>query len=145
MDGKYLIGHEVKILSNLISRRVGNSKVIAETGMLTGTHGYMIGHIYNNSSNGDIFQRDLEEAFSIRRSTATGILQLMEKNGLIIREAVAYDARLKKLILTPKAVAIHEAVIEEFDRIEAELAEGLTQEELDIFFHVVNRMKRNIE
>lgn len=142
---KHVIGHEIKVLNNLIKRRIGNSKVIMETDKLTGTHGYMIGYIYNNRDKGDIFQRDLEEEFSIRRSTATGILQLMEKNDLILRESVDYDARLKKLVLTPKAIVVHEAVIKEFDKIEDELKNGLTKEELDVFFRIINKMKENIE
>lgn len=145
MEGRLSMGFEVKILSNLIKRRIGNSKVLAETDRLTGTHGYIIGYIYHNGNKGDIFQRDLEEEFSIRRSTATGILQLMEKNDLIIRESVPYDARLKKLTLTPKAIAVHEAVIKEFDKIESELAEGLTQDEMDTFFHIINKMKSNMD
>jgi DNA-binding MarR family transcriptional regulator len=145
METKYLIGREIRILSNLIKRRVGSSKVIAETDKLTGTHGYMIGYIYHNMDKGDIFQRDLEEEFSIRRSTATGILQLMEKNGLIIRESVDYDARLKKLVLTPKAIAVHEAVMKEFESIESLIARGLTQEEINMFFDIMNKIKQNIE
>lgn len=145
MEDKPAIGLEVKILSNLIKRRIGNSKIIQETDKMTGTHGYIIGYIYNNWNKGDIFQRDLEEEFSIRRSTATGILQLMEKNGLIIREPVPYDARLKKLTLTPKAIAVHEAVIKEFERIEAELAEGLTKDEIHTFLYIINKMKGNME
>lgn len=144
MEGKH-IGHEIKVLSNLLKRRMGNSKVIADTDKLTGTHGYMIGYLYVNGSKGDIFQRDLEEEFSIRRSTATGILQLMEKNGLVLRETVEYDARLKKLVLTPKAIAIHEAVVKEFDKLESELSAGLTQEELDTFYRIINKMKKNME
>jgi DNA-binding MarR family transcriptional regulator len=144
METKYVIGHEIKILSNLIKRRIGSSRVVTETDKLTGTHGYMIGYIYHNRDKGDIFQRDLEEEFSIRRSTATGILQLMEKNGLIVREPVDYDARLKRLVLTPKAIAVHEAVISEFDKIEDELKKGLTQEELADFYRIINKMKQNI-
>lgn len=145
MEDKRAVGHEIKILSNLIKRCIGNSKVIAETDKLTGTHGYIIGYLYHNRDKGDIFQRDIEEEFSIRRSTATGILQLMEKNGLVLRESVACDARLKKLVLTPKAIAIQEAIIMEFENLETELKQGLTQEDIDSFFTIIDKMKENIE
>ncbi len=145
MDDKYAIGHEIKIISNLIKRRIGNSRVISDIDKMTGTHGWIIGYLYHNSDKGDIFQRDLEEEFSIRRSTATGILQLMEKNDLIIREQVDYDARLKKLVLTPKAIAIHESLINEFDKIEAELTSGLTDEEKVSILSTINKMKKNLE
>ena len=57
------------------------------------------------------YQRDVEAAFGLSRSTATGILQLMEKNGLIQRESAADDARLKSLIPTAKAAELEEEVM----------------------------------
>jgi DNA-binding MarR family transcriptional regulator len=142
---KRTIGHEIKILSNMMKRRVSRSQVIAESNKLTGMHGWVIGYLYHNQEKGDIFQRDLENEFTIRRSTATGILKLMEKNGLILREPVDYDARLKKLVLTPKAIAIHEKVSDEIDTIETELTVGINEEELQLFFQVLEKMKRNLE
>ena len=60
----------------------------------------------------DLYQKDVEEEFKIRRSTTTGILQLMEKNGFIYRESVAKDARLKRIIPTKKAEALREQILE---------------------------------
>ena len=53
---------------------------------------------------------DVEAAFNLSRSTTTNILQLMEKNGIIRREGVDYDARLKRLVPTEKAVQMEEQV-----------------------------------
>ena len=58
-----------------------------------------------------MFQRDLQAHFSVRRSTVTGLLQLMEKKGLITRSSVAQDARLKKIQLTPRAIQHHERIV----------------------------------
>jgi DNA-binding MarR family transcriptional regulator len=144
MENMHLVGHEIKTISNLIKRRFDNSKVISEVDKLTGVHGWYIGYLYHNRDK-DIFQRDIEEEFSIRRSTATGILQLMEKNGLITREPVKYDARLKKLVLTPKAIAVHEEITNEIKKIEADLVKGLSEEEINIFLLLINKMKKNLE
>lgn len=139
------IGFEIRTLSNLIKRRVQNSSAISESNKLTGMHGFIIGYLYENLDKKEIFQRDIEAEFSIRRSTATGILQLMEKNNLITREPVDYDARLKKLVLTSKAIAIHESVTKEINEIEAQLTKGLTEEEINIFVATLEKLKRNIE
>lgn len=139
-----MVSPEIKTLTNLIKRRLDNSKVIAEMDKLTGMHGWFIGYLCHNQDK-DIFQRDIEEEFSIRRSTATGILQLMEKNGLIVREAVDYDARLKKLVLTPKAIAIHEELTKEFQKLESDLTNGLSKEEIDAFLMLIDKMKKNLE
>lgn len=69
---------------------------------------------------------------------------LWKKNGLIIREPVPYDARLKKLVPTQKALAVNRRLEEEFKRINAQLIHGLTKEELDIFCSVAEKMQANL-
>ncbi len=92
----------------------------------------------------DIFQRDLEKAFHMRRSTATGILQLMERDDLLFREPVPYDGRLKKLCLTEKAISLHQEAALRHIRFEELLIQGLSQEELDTFYRVIGKMIDNI-
>lgn len=145
MDHTENIGFKIGALSNLIRRKIDNSRVIKEANNLTGMHGFVIGYIYDNLGVKDIFQRDIETEFSIRRSTVTGIIQLMEKNNLIIRESVNYDARLKKLVLTPKAIAIHEGFIQRILEIETQLTKGVTDEEMDCFLKILEKLKQNIE
>ena len=54
----------------------------------------------------EIYQHTIEQKFCITRSTASRVLALMEKKGLIARESVAHDARCKRIVLTDKADAI---------------------------------------
>lgn len=137
------IGFEIKALNNLIKRRVEMSETMEEVEHLTGVHGFVIGYISDHDDE-DIFQRDIEEKFEIRRSTATGIINLMEKNGLIIREKVDYDARLKKLVLTDKAREINKLVEDDISRIEKTITKGIDEADLEIFCRVVNKMKDNL-
>ena len=44
----------------------------------------------------DIFQKDLEKEFDLKRSSVSLLLNNMEKSDLIQRVPVAEDARLKK-------------------------------------------------
>lgn len=144
MEHKEAIGREVKTLSNMIKRRIDNSSVFAQNEEITGMHGWIVGYLYRHRDQ-DIYQRDIEAEFSIRRSTATGMLQLMEKNDLITREAVDYDARLKKLVLTEKAIILHQEIIKVLNQLEEQLSEGLSKQEIDMFFAIIHRMKMNIE
>ena len=51
----------------------------------------------------DIMQRDIEKEFSIRRSTASRTLQLMEPaTDISAGSRFPYDARMKKLVVTEK-------------------------------------------
>lgn len=142
------IGFEVKSLVNLIKRCIYESA--AESGLagLTGVQGWIIGYLHKQMNDPDrpgVFQRDIEKEFKIRRSTATGILKLMEKNGLLTREPVEFDARLKKLILTPKAIALHGQIMEKIMEVESRLCNGLTDEEVNTFIMLIEKIKRNLE
>ena len=79
---------------------------------LTGTQGRVLCYIFITSQWQDIYQRDIEDVFEIRRSTATGILQLLERDGYIERVSVPTDARLKKIVLTDKAKELQTLVIQ---------------------------------
>ena len=46
---------------------------------ITRKNGWIIGDYLASNRDKDIFQKDIEYNFSIRRSTVSGILQLMEK------------------------------------------------------------------
>jgi DNA-binding MarR family transcriptional regulator len=117
----------------------GNEKQRQLTSMQT----WIIGFIDLNEGK-EIFQKDIETEFDIRRSTATGILQLMEKNGFITRQPVSIDARLKKIVLTPKAKDLALRVKQIIERTETELTDGLSQEDLDAFFVIVDKIKKNV-
>lgn len=135
---------EFKAVGNLIRREIGNSANKNYIESATGANGWVIGFIGENEGK-DVFQRDLEERFSIRRSTASSILKLMEKKGLIRREPVEYDARLKRLKLTEKSYGIHSMISDDIAAIEKKLTNGLTEEELTAFFKTVDKIKNNLE
>ena len=144
MPPRETIGFDIRTLSILIKRYIDGSATKQYVDNLTGTHGWVIGYLYDNRDH-DVYQRDLETQFSIRRSTATGILQLMEKNELILREPVESDARLKKLVLTEKALDIHKMVEEDRKRTEEQLTKDIDAQELAIFRTALKQMIRNME
>ena len=92
-----------------------------------------------------MFQKDIEKQFGVRRSTMTAILQSMEKNGLIRRERVGSDGRLKRLALTEKALAIHEEHERRVCEFELALREGIPEREIAAFFATAQRLCANAE
>ena len=69
----------------------------------------------------------------------------MEKNGYITRNAVDYDARLKKICVTEKARALHNSIINEIIEMERILSRGITDSEMEIFFSVAEKIKNNLK
>jgi len=149
MDTKNLIGHEIKILSNLIRRHISaNAEKNSDTDVyrdeLTGMQSFIIRYLYNNESK-EIFQRDIEKKFNIRRSTATVILQLMEKRELIEKVSVSYDGRLKKLKLTSKALKVNMNIEQDIESFEAKMRQGISDENIEIFMETIKKIISNIE
>lgn len=138
------IAFEIKVLANLIKRNLDDGAMDDGEDGLTGMQGWIIGYVRAKEDR-PVFQRDLEKDFNIRRATVTGVLQLMERNGLIVREAVEYDARLKRIMLTPRAITLHEQVVKRFKEFENNLRRGLNEEEIASFFAIAEKLKRNLE
>lgn len=138
------IGYAVKSLGRMIGQALDNIPAIKENKDLRGLHVWVLNFLFRNAEK-DVFQRDIEAEFHIRRSTATEVLQAMEGTGLLHRVPVEYDARLKKIVLTDYAEEIRKQLGEQVERTEAQLTEGFTQEEIDAFFAYVDRFKANLE
>ena len=143
MERKRSVGFRIRTLSVAIKRAFEASK--SRSGFeCTGTHGWVIGYLYDNRDR-DVFQRDIEKQFSVRRPTMTEILKLMEKNGLVLREKCENDARLKRIRLTEKALLIHERHEKHINSFENALREGITDEELEIFAGLLERVQDNLK
>lgn len=138
------IGFEIRTLSNLIRRDVEKNVADMKLEPNRRIHGWAINYFYENRDK-DIFQKDFEEKFSIRRSTASNMLKLMEKNGYIKRKSVESDARLKKIVLTEKAISVHKKICEDIAEREKRLRAGINKEELKTFFCVMEKLKKNME
>lgn len=143
MEQKLPIGIAIRCLNNQIGRCVSSAAAREFGDSATAIHGWVVRYLYDNRER-DVFQRDLETRFSVRRSTMTSILQLMEKRGLIVKESVPTDARLKKLILTPKAIDIQERMRREIAALEEQMRSGISEEELAAFLATAEKIRANL-
>lgn len=141
MDKERSIGKEILIFSNQIRRRI--DKEAGKYG-LTSIQARILGFVFRQSAVKNVFQKDIEEEFNIRRSSVTSVIQLMEKNGYINRESVCEDARLKKIILTQKGLETEEKVHQVIIEIEESLQKTLNDEEKNIFIQLIDRLSKNM-
>ncbi len=110
---------------------------------LTGIQTRLIGYIYKEEKNErDVFQRDIEDVLRIKRSSVTSLLQTMEKKGLLIRENVEGDARIKKLVLTEDARKLHDCTQNTLQEMESEIRALFTDEEFCDFLNYMGRIDR---
>lgn len=144
MDRNEKMCFEFMALGNMLRRYADNSRSLAYVEKYTGSSCWILEYIFHNQGH-DVFQKDLEEAFSIRRSTVSKSINLMEKKGLIKRESVDYDARLKKLVPTSKAFELREMLKEDMRTLGEKFTEKLTDDEIDQFSVILRKIRKNLE
>lgn len=140
MYEKRAVGRCIGKLSNQIRRRLDSYS--AKSGV-SGSQGRVLHFILAQSE--DVFQRDVEQEFNMRPPSATELLNQMAKNGLIRRESTAQDARLKKIIVTEKAAALVGQVFPDLEELERDLIKGISPENLEVFFQVIEQMSKNLK
>ena len=104
----------------------------------------MLHYICEESEKREVFQKDIEDEFDIRRSSVTQIIQLLERDGLIVRESVQRDARLKKLVLTEKAIEIQKVMNGKVRELEAEMQKDISPEEKELFLKILCKIRKNV-
>ncbi|HJC75678.1 MAG TPA: MarR family winged helix-turn-helix transcriptional regulator [Candidatus Mediterraneibacter faecavium] len=139
-------GHDVGRLINTLSHQLKRQMCVQEEedSLTTNMQRLVLHYILFQSLQRDIYQKDVEKEFQIRRSTATGTLQILEKNGFITREPVKQDARLKKLMPTEKAKAVRQHILDNIRYVEELLAKDIPEEKLTVCREVLMQMSENL-
>lgn len=141
-EGRNDVGRLINTLSHQLKRQMCIDD--GADSLTTNMQRLVLHYILFESLKRDIYQKDVEKEFQIRRSTATGTLQILEKNGFILREPVKQDMRLKKLVPTEKAKGVRQHILENIRYIEALLMRDIPEEKLTICREVLEQMSANL-
>ena len=136
------LGLEVRILSNLIYNRL--NQLTIETENLTIHHYWILSYLADNSGKA-VYQKDIEQLLSIKRSTANQMLRTMEARGLILRALSSEDARRNVLSVTDEGIAAHERLDQKLRQFLRRFFGNIPQTELDQFRKTLNTLRHNIE
>ena len=112
---------------------------------VSGVQGRIIGYVRCESKNRDVFQKDIEEHFELRGASVTSTLQNLEKMGFIVRESIPTDQRLKRIVLTKKALDIHNQITKNIEQVEKEAFSSINKEEEQLLSDLLKRILNNIE
>ena len=137
------VGQSLRCLQRLIHQKVEVLKVESKDD-LSLVQAHTLRYLDEHKEE-DVFQRDIEKVLNVRRSTCTEILNVLERDGYIERHSVNSDKRLKKLVLTAKTKELHLTISKNVERLEALLKKDIDEEELEIFFKVIDKMKQNVK
>ena len=140
------VDKEICCVANLIRKEFDNlvfGSVYSED-RITRMNIWNIDYIYDKRGE-DVFQKDIERKMSITRSTASKIIDLMVQKKLVERSAVEYDARLKKLTLTPKALKLRDEMEKNSKKVYEKVMAGFSEEEEQLLLSYILRIKGNMD
>ncbi|SFU79661.1 DNA-binding transcriptional regulator, MarR family [Clostridium sp. DSM 8431] len=144
MNKEVYIGQRVVCLARQVDRAIG--KEISEYSIST-IQAKIISYLFYQTKEctKDIFQKDIEENFGIRRSSVSSVLDKLEENKFIERKSCEKDARLKKIELTTEGVEMCKLIRNSIYKIEESLEDSLSSAELNFFLDIINRLSSKID
>ena len=144
MEYTRMLGFELRMIHNLTKEIVRKSHPVTDKPPLTQLQAGIMGYLFRNQEK-SICQKHIEEKFNISGATVSNTLQVMEKNGLIIRSCMDEDARLKRITMTQTALQDHMLVEEHMQMMERKMREGMSDEEQEELFRLLAVVRNNME
>lgn len=138
------LGFTLRVLQNQIKSIIRNTIPCSPKAPQSQLQGGILGYLYHHQER-PVYQRDIEKEFRISRATATNTLQVMEKNGLIMRKALDRDARLKRILMTEEAMQGHRQVEQHMEQMEQRMIRGLSAPEVTELHRMLDIVLKNLE
>lgn len=144
MEQNKRIAFIVRDIHNQIRQVIHKSSPRFEKGPKSQLQGGILGYLYHHAGS-PVYQKDLEKEFRISRATATNTLQVMEREGLIVRKAQDKDARLKRIQLTEEAYQNHRQIEAHMEMMECRMTGGLSEAEVGELRRLLGIVMENLE
>jgi MarR family transcriptional regulator for hemolysin len=90
-------------------------------------------------------QRELAQSVGVEGPTLARLLDSLEAQGLVLRQAVVEDRRAKKIVLCDTARPLIEKIETIATALRVELFEGISEEDLRLCMSVHTRILANLE
>ncbi len=134
------------VATNLLKRRMEHQIIefSPNDDQISASNAQIIGFLVANQEL-EIFQKTIEQAFSLRPSTVSANLRLMETKGFIKREFSKLDARKKKVIPTQKAIDFNDKLCKKGVEIEEEFKDIFSDDEYDQLKSLLLKLIINME
>ena len=91
-----------------------------------------------------VFQQDICDTFNLRRSTVSGMLTTMEKNGILIRKVASEDPRKNEIKLTEVFLSNTKKISLELINLESILEQNFTLEEKEELIRLLKKLAGNL-
>lgn len=87
-----------------------------------------------------LYQKELAEALEIENATMVRLIDGLERQAFVERQAVEGDRRAKRIVMTEEGKLLAEQVVKLAGDVRADLLEGVSDEELLTALNVMRKM-----
>jgi MarR family transcriptional regulator for hemolysin len=94
---------------------------------------------------GKLSQKALAKMMDKDKSSIVGIIDMLSARGYVSRETNPADRREHLIKVTEKAKKEVPQIVNVFNDINKQISSGITDEEMEIFEKVVNKMQQNLK
>lgn len=143
-EKKRHISFTLRMIHNQIKTVIRKSIPKSDIAPLSQLQGGILGFLYHHQDK-PMYQKDIEKEFRISRATATNTLQVMEKNGLIVRKSQDKDARLKRIFMTQAATANHMKVEAHMQMMDDRMLRGMSDKDIEELNRLLEIVMTNLE
>ena len=146
MDEKPILTKKINSVSALIKKNFENSEFIKNNPEMTTLKGHVLGYVKRRHKQGQtVYQKDIEKDFSIGKSTASEILNLLEQGGYIVRTPDPVDGRKKAIELTPVTEELMAHLVATFRELNAKMLSDLTDEQISFLDTILDQIIINLK
>ena len=135
------IGKFIKIFNNMLDSKANRD---FRKWDLTCSQHAIIAYLFDHQSV-ETTQRDLEETFSLKNPTVTGLLNLLENKGMIQRVTNPKDRRSNIIKLTEKSLSLEKQLTASRKMAEEAILKGFTSDEKQQLESYMIRLMDNIQ
>lgn len=89
-------------------------------------------------------QKEIAEKFHISTAAVANTLKSLERNGYIVRAACEDDTRKNIISITEKGKTVIDTSQKYFDFVDNSMVEGISREQLDAFYKVLEIFQNNL-
>lgn len=136
------LGLEIRIVGNMIYNKA--NQMTMKTENLSIHQCWILQYLIEHTEK-VVYQKDIEQLFSIKRSTANQMLKALEAREYIRRSASEEDARKNILTVTEEGIKTYEYLSQDLYQLMCELHGDIPQDELMQFQSTLRKLWHNIE
>ncbi|WP_024613162.1 MarR family transcriptional regulator [Clostridium sp. Ade.TY] len=89
-------------------------------------------------------QKELSDLMNVKESSMVRLIDRMEKEKLVVRKKNINDRRITSIVLTDKGINLRNELLPLGEQFQKDATRGISNEELDNFKKVLEKMVNNI-